>query len=78
MLYISASYGENIDQLASLLVELVKQGEGDEFDVVITNSRHFEALSHAGEAVERIANGLKSELTSDLIAQDIRHSLHYL
>jgi tRNA modification GTPase len=78
VLYISASYGENIDQLTSLLIELVKQGDGYEHDVVITNSRHFEALSHTGEAVERIANGLKSELTSDLIAQDIRHSLHYL
>ena len=78
ILPISASYGDNIDKLASLLVDVVKQREGHENDVVITNARHYEALSEAGRAMERVNAGLKSNLPSDLIAQDIRQALHYL
>jgi len=78
VLQISASYGNNIDKLAGLLVDLVKQREGHENDVVITNARHFEALSEAGQAMERVSEGLKSGLATDLIAQDIRQALHNL
>jgi tRNA modification GTPase len=78
VLQISASYGENIDTLASLLLELVRGDQKGGDDVVVTNARHFEALSHAGEAIDRVAEGLKSGLSSDLVAQDIRQVLHYL
>lgn len=78
VLYISASYGDNIDLLASMLVDIVSQGKEQEHDVVITNARHFQALSHAGEAIERVREGLQTGLTTDLIAQDIRQTLHYL
>ncbi len=78
VLYISASYGDNVDQLASLLVETIKQGNSDENDVVITNARHFEALVNAGEAINRVHEGMKTGLSSDLLAQDIRQVLHYL
>jgi tRNA modification GTPase len=64
VLYISASYGDNVDQLASLLV--------------ITNARHFEALVNAGDAINRVYEGMKTGLSSDLLAQDIRQVLHYL
>ncbi|MCK4852935.1 MAG: tRNA uridine-5-carboxymethylaminomethyl(34) synthesis GTPase MnmE [Bacteroidales bacterium] len=78
ILYISASYGDNVDQLASLLVETIKHENTHEHDVVITNARHFEALVNAGEAINRVQEGLKTELPSDLVAQDIRQVLHYL
>ena len=78
VLYISASYGDNVDQLASLLVETIKQGNSDENDVLITNARHFEALVNAGEAINRVHEGMKTGLSSDLLAQDIRQVLHYL
>ena len=78
VLNISASYGDNIDTLASLLLDLVRGGQKGEDDVIVTNARHFEALNHAGEAIDRVADGLKSGLSSDLVAQDIRQVLHYL
>ncbi len=78
VLNISASYGDNIDVLVSLLIELV-QGEGTgESGVMITNARHYEALTLAGEAIERVSEGMNSGLSSDLLAQDIRQVLHYL
>jgi tRNA modification GTPase len=78
VLYISASYGDNVDRLASLLVETIKQENSTENDVVITNARHFEALVNAGEAINRVEEGMKTGLSSDLLAQDIRQVLHYL
>ncbi len=78
VLLISASYGDNIDALASLLIELVRGKEKDQEDVIVTNARHFEALSRAGEAIDRVAEGLQTGLHSDLLAQDIREVLHYL
>jgi tRNA modification GTPase len=78
VLYISASYGDNVDQLASLLVETIRQEDTGENDVVITNARHFEALVNAGDAINRVYEGMKADLSSDLLAQDIRQVLHYL
>jgi len=78
ILYISASYGDNVDQLASLLVDTIKQDNTRENDVVITNARHFEALVNAGDAINRVHEGMKTALSSDLLAQDIRQVLHYL
>jgi tRNA modification GTPase len=78
VLFISASYGDNVDQLASLLVETIKQGNSEENNVVITNTRHFEALVNAGDAINRVHEGMKTGLSSDLLALDIRQVLHYL
>ena len=78
VLQISASYGDNIDTLATLLLELVRVSDKDQNDVIVTNARHYEALSRAGEAIERVEGGLQTGLHADLLAQDIREVLHYL
>lgn len=78
VLNISASYGDNIDTLATLLLELVRGEQSGEDDVIVTNARHYEALSLAGEAITRVDEGLQTGLSSDLVAQDIRQVLHYI
>jgi tRNA modification GTPase len=78
LLNISASYGDNIDTLASLLIELVRGERHGADDIIVTNARHYEALIHAREAIGRVAAGLETGLPSDLVAQDIRQVLHYL
>jgi tRNA modification GTPase len=78
LLYISAFYNENIDQLASLLLSIVKQRDTGEHDVIVTSARHYEALTRAHEALERVSEGLKTNITGDVLAMDIRESLHYL
>jgi tRNA modification GTPase len=78
VLPISASYGDNIDALASLLLELVRGDQHGEDDVIVTNVRHFEALKNAGEAIDRVSQGLQTGLSPDFLAQDIREVLHYL
>jgi len=78
ILYLSASSYRNIDLLISTLLDIVKRRVAGEHDVIVTNTRHFEALKHADRAIDRVAKGLISDVSSDLLAQDIREVLHYL
>jgi tRNA modification GTPase len=78
ILYLSAFNHINIDQLISTLLEIVKHRVSGEHDVIVTNTRHYEALKNAGNAIDRVATVLKSKVSSDLLAQDIREVIHYL
>lgn len=74
---ISAKYGTGIEQLEELLVKHATN-KPSQAEVVVTNVRHFEALKLASGALERVMEGLKTSLPSDLLAQDIRETMHYL
>jgi tRNA modification GTPase len=78
MISVSAEKQENIDGLTSLLLDMVSQGSLKHQDVVISNIRHYKALKSAAESLQRVSEGLSSDLPSDLLAQDIREALHYL
>lgn len=75
---ISALYKQNIEQLKELLVELSGAGAIQMGETIITNVRHYEALSCAYEAISRVSEGLRAQIPSDLIAQDLRGCLHHL
>ncbi|MDB4050795.1 tRNA uridine-5-carboxymethylaminomethyl(34) synthesis GTPase MnmE [Flavobacteriaceae bacterium] len=47
-------------------------------DTVISNSRHYEALMNALKAVKEVNNGLKSDISGDLLSVDIRKSIEHL
>jgi tRNA modification GTPase len=47
-------------------------------DVVVTNVRHYEALSLAHEAISRVLGALDTCLPADLLTQDLRDCLHHL
>jgi tRNA modification GTPase len=78
LISISAEKGENIDQLSSMLLEIVSLGSLKHQDVVISNVRHYNALKSASEGLSRASEGLSSALPTDLLAQDIREVLHFL
>jgi tRNA modification GTPase len=47
-------------------------------DVIITNIRHYEALTRVSESLGRVIAGLEDQIPEDLIAIDIRQAIHYL
>ena len=47
-------------------------------DVVVSNIRHYQALTHALESIRRVQNGLSTGLSGDFISQDLRECLHHL
>lgn len=75
---ISADQQTGISDLVSLLLAQVNLGSLRHQDVVISNIRHFNALNSASESLERVISGLGEQIPQDLLAQDIRGTLHYL
>ena len=47
-------------------------------DVIVTNIRHYEALTHALEAIHRVQQGLAENLSGDFVSQDIRECIFHL
>ncbi len=45
---------------------------------LVTNVRHYEALTHASEALVRVKGGLEMNIPTDLVSQDLREALYYL
>ena len=45
---------------------------------LVTNVRHYEALSHASEALGLVKEGLQMNIPTDLVSQDLREALYYL
>ena len=78
ILFISAKHKENVERLKTLLTKKVKQGIVTNDDVIVSNSRHFEALSHALSYVVTVQEGLEIGISGDLLAMDIRQSLFHL
>lgn len=78
VLPISAKKHKHIEDLIKQIITSAHLQSIEQNDVVITNMRHYEALSHALENLKRAEKGLNEGLSSDLVALDIRHVLHYL
>jgi tRNA modification GTPase len=75
---ISAKYDINVDRLKQELVEAADIPEITSNDIVITNVRHVEALQRASESIERVISGISSELSGDLLSEDLRDCIHHL
>ena len=70
----------NIDSVSSLKKRLVNEINilNPYTDTVISNSRHYEALMKALKAIKEVNNGLKSDISGDLLSVDIRKSIEHL
>jgi tRNA modification GTPase len=77
-LIISARTGEGIENLSEQLVKMAGISPDQTNDVIVTNQRHYEALMAALQSLTRVHNGLDSNLTSDLIAEDLRDCIYHL
>ena len=50
----------------------------DDQTVIVTNARHYQALLAASASLQRVIGGLRANLSGDLVAQDVRETLHHL
>jgi tRNA modification GTPase len=76
--FIAAKQKVNLDQLIHEMQQAVSLDSIGEDAVIVTNVRHFEALTRAHESIERVNVGLDNHISGDFLAQDIRQCLHYL
>ena len=75
---ISAKCDADIEALRSLIVKTASLPDVSGDSVIVTNARHYQALTRARDAIARAINGLDSGLSGDLLDQDIRECLHWL
>ncbi len=75
---ISALSGSGVDMLCRALRSAVDTEGLFHGDTVVSNSRHFQALSEASAALDRALLGLQSALPSDLLAEEIRSVIRAL
>lgn len=75
---LSAKQRTNIDELQQILVNAANLPSVTQNDVIVTNIRHYEALTHALEAIKRVQEGLRSNLSGDFVSQDIRECIFHL
>ncbi|MFO7621798.1 MAG: tRNA uridine-5-carboxymethylaminomethyl(34) synthesis GTPase MnmE [Bacteroidales bacterium] len=78
LLFISAKEQKGLDELRRSLSEIVEKERFSSGDVIITNLRHYEALSKVSESLSRVEEGLMDSIPEDLVAIDIRQAIHYL
>lgn len=77
-IHISAKEKMNIDGLQQMLITAANLPIVTQNDIIVTNIRHYEALSHALEAIHRVQQGLANNLSGDFVSQDIRECIFHL
>lgn len=75
---ISAKTGLGIDELESELVRTATAEHNPENELMVTNARHYEALTAGAESLQRVLTGLQTGIPTDFVAQDVREALHHL
>lgn len=75
---ISAKNKINLDKLQDLLLIAANLPAVTQNDVIVSNARHYEALTHALEAIKRVQQGLAENLSGDFVSQDIRECIFFL
>ncbi|GLU44932.1 tRNA uridine-5-carboxymethylaminomethyl(34) synthesis GTPase MnmE [Allomuricauda sp. NBRC 101325] len=78
VLFLSAKFKNGIAELEAKLLSLVDSGALSGDSTIISNSRHYDALLKALEEIQKVKEGMDMELSSDLMAIDIRQALYHL
>ena len=76
---VSAVERRGLDELKDHVDAVVwEQGPPSREEVLVTNVRHKEALVQAHEACSRLIQGLRSGISAEFVAADMRHCLNEL
>lgn len=78
VIVISAREKVGLDRLTTSITKAAAIPEDNENQVIVTNARHYQALSSARNAISRALTGLRTGVSGDFVSQDIRECMHYL
>ncbi len=77
-IFVSAKRKENIHMITDSLLKSVDKADEEAHGTLVTNSRHYEALTKAAEAIAAVRKGILENISGDLLAIDLRSALHHL
>ena len=78
LISISAKHNQGLDALESAIYQAAGIPTLQENDIIVTNARHYEALTRANEHLQRVIEGLQQQLSGDLLSEDLRLTLNTL
>ena len=78
LLSISAKFGTNLSDLESAIYQAADIPSIQENDIIVSNARHYDALTRAHDHIQRVIDGLQTQLSGDLLSEDLRQALDTL
>lgn len=78
LVLIAARSGLHLEVLQEKMLDTVLQENLQTENVVVTNARHYHALTEVHASLQDALDGLENGIPGDLLALDIRRSLQYL
>lgn len=78
IIFISAKNNLHLEVLKERMMDLVLRDTVSTENVIVTNARHYHALVQVNKALNDVMLGIGDKIPGDLLALDIRRSLHYL
>nr|WP_315202498.1 tRNA uridine-5-carboxymethylaminomethyl(34) synthesis GTPase MnmE [uncultured Flavobacterium sp.] len=75
-IYISAKEKLGVDELKNQLLSFVNTGALRNNETIVTNTRHYDSLLKALNEIQKVKYGLETNLSSDLMALDIKEALY--
>jgi len=77
--HISAKLGTGIEELKKSIENLVWKGTiAPKDEIVLTQARHKESISEAAKALRILIDGLKTDISPEFLAADMRNTLRHL
>lgn len=75
-IYISAKEKLGVEDLKNQLLSFVNTGALRNNETIVTNTRHYDSLLKALDEIQKVKFGLETNLSSDLMALDIKEALY--
>ena len=75
-IFLSAKQNIGVEELKDKLLSFVNTGALRNNETIVTNTRHYDSLIKALDEIQKVKFGLETNLSSDLIALDIREALY--
>ena len=77
LITLSAKQKIGIEDLKNQLLSFVNTGALRNNETIVTNTRHYDSLLKALEEIQKVKHGLQTNLSSDLMAIDIKEALYH-
>ena len=77
ILLLSAKEKQGIDDLKDKLISFINTGALHNNETIVTNTRHYDSLLKALDEIQKVKYDLQTNLSSDLMAIDIKQALYY-
>jgi tRNA modification GTPase len=75
-IFLSAKEKLGVEELKNQLLSFVNTGALRNNETIVTNTRHYDSLLKALDEIQKVKFGLETNLSSDLMALDIKEALY--